>query len=70
MQSGEKVTDLCREFGISRKTAYKFIGRYEKHGTAGLHVGSASGLASSRRLCLRGILTMRRGVSTMYHYGA
>lgn len=32
MQSGEKVTDLCKEFGISRKTAYKFIGRYEKHG--------------------------------------
>lgn len=37
MQSGEKVTDLCREFGISRKTAYKFIGRYEKHGSSGLH---------------------------------
>lgn len=37
MQSGEKVTDLCKEFGISRKTAYKFIGRYEKHGPAGLH---------------------------------
>jgi transposase InsO family protein len=36
-QSGEKVTDLCKEFGISRKTAYKFIGRYEKHGPSGLH---------------------------------
>ena len=23
MQSGEKVTDLCKEFEISRKTAYK-----------------------------------------------
>lgn len=37
MQSGEKVTDLCKEFGISRKTAYKFINRYSKHGPAGLH---------------------------------
>jgi transposase InsO family protein len=37
MQSGEKVTDLCKEFGISRKTAYKFIDRYAKHGPAGLH---------------------------------
>jgi putative transposase len=37
MQSGEKVTDLCKEFGISRKTAYKFVGRYEKHGPSGLH---------------------------------
>lgn len=36
-QSGEKVTDLCKEFGISRKTAYKFMGRYSTHGPAGLH---------------------------------
>jgi putative transposase len=36
-QSGEKVTDLCKEFGISRKTAYKFIDRYLKQGPAGLH---------------------------------
>lgn len=36
-QSGEKVTDLCKEFGISRKTAYKFMSRYDKHGPAGLH---------------------------------
>lgn len=36
-QSGEKVTDLCKEFGISRKTAYKFIERYLKHGPSGLH---------------------------------
>jgi putative transposase len=36
-QSGEKVTDLCREFGISRKTAYKFMSRYDTHGPAGLH---------------------------------
>jgi putative transposase len=36
-KSGEKVTDLCKEFGISRKTAYKFMGRYEKHGPSGLH---------------------------------
>ncbi len=28
MQSGDKITDLCKEFGISRKTAYKFIDRY------------------------------------------
>jgi putative transposase len=36
-QSGEKVTDLCKEFGISRKTAYKFMGRYATHGPSGLH---------------------------------
>lgn len=36
-QSGEKVTDLCKEFGISRKTAYKFMDRYKRHGPKGLH---------------------------------
>ena len=30
------VADLCRWFGISRKTAYKLIGRYEAHGRDGL----------------------------------
>ena len=30
------VADLCRWFGISRKTAYKLIGRYETHGRDGL----------------------------------
>lgn len=37
VKSGEKVTDLCKEFGISRKTAYKFMDRYSKHGPSGLH---------------------------------
>jgi transposase InsO family protein len=33
---GEKMADLCREFGISRKTGYKFLERYERHGVTGL----------------------------------
>ena len=33
---GEKMTDLCREFGISRKTGYKFWKRYKKVGINGL----------------------------------
>ena len=33
---GEKVTDLCHEFEISRKTAYKFIERFKTHGLYGL----------------------------------
>jgi transposase InsO family protein len=31
-----KVTQLCKEFGISRKTAYKWIGRYAAEGPTGL----------------------------------
>ncbi|HEX2725742.1 MAG TPA: IS481 family transposase [Beijerinckiaceae bacterium] len=31
---GEAMTDLCREFGISRKTGYKIFDRYKEHGLA------------------------------------
>ena len=33
---GEKVAVLCREFGISRKTGYKILERYEETGLEGL----------------------------------
>ena len=32
----ETVAELCRRFGISRKTDYKLIGRYEAYGEGGL----------------------------------
>ena len=32
----ESVTELCEDFGISRKTAYKWWARYVKYGPAGL----------------------------------
>jgi transposase InsO family protein len=34
--AGEKMTDLCTEFGISRKTGHKFLARYEAFGPEGL----------------------------------
>ncbi len=33
---GEKMAPLCREFGISRKTGYKILGRYKDHGLEAL----------------------------------
>lgn len=33
---GERMTDLCQEFGISRKTGYKFRDRYQQRGVAAL----------------------------------
>jgi transposase len=33
---GERITDLCREYGISRKTGDKFKQRFKKQGVAGL----------------------------------
>ena len=34
------TTELCALYGISRKTAYKWIDRYLRHGRAGLEEGS------------------------------
>ena len=33
---GETMTELCREFGISRKTGYKIFDRYKEHGLEAL----------------------------------
>jgi putative transposase len=33
---GERMTTLCTEFGISRKTGYKIYDRYKAHGAVGL----------------------------------
>jgi transposase len=33
---GEPMTDVCREFGVSRKTGYKIFDRYKAHGMEAL----------------------------------
>ncbi len=33
---GEAMTDVCRAFGISRKTGYKIFERYKEHGLEAL----------------------------------
>jgi len=32
LREGESMTEVCREFGISRKTGYKIYSRYKEHG--------------------------------------
>src|SRR5437667_6543337 len=36
LATGERLTDLCREYGISRKTGSKFKRRFEELGVTGL----------------------------------
>lgn len=36
LEQGEQMSTLCREFGISRKTGYKFLERYKLYGPDGL----------------------------------
>ena len=33
----ESMTELCAEFGISRKTGYKWLARYQEGGPGGLY---------------------------------
>src|SRR5215472_14289295 len=33
---GEAMSEVCREFGISRKTGYKIFSRYKEHGLEAL----------------------------------
>jgi transposase len=42
MQTAVNKRELCRRFGISPKTGYKWLGRYQHEGVAGLSDHSAS----------------------------
>jgi transposase InsO family protein len=37
IEEGERMSDVCTEFGISRKTGYKFLNRYRQYGPVGLY---------------------------------
>src|SRR5689334_20487996 len=46
LEEGERMVDLCREFGISRKTGYKLWERYKRFGSVGLFDESRRPLSS------------------------
>ena len=41
------MVELCERYGISRKTGYKWLARYEREGPDGLHERSR-GISSAR----------------------
>ena len=49
LERGERMTDLCREYGISRKTGYKFWTRYQQQGPLGLYDASRAPMTSPHR---------------------
>ena len=51
-EGSESLSDLCRQFGISRKTGYKWLGRYEAEGPSGLSDRSRMPLSNSRAVPL------------------
>jgi len=36
LEGHESLSELCRHFGISRKTGHKWLGRYDSEGISGL----------------------------------
>lgn len=50
LEEGESMSDLCREFGISRKTGYKFLRRYQDDGPKGLEDLDRRPYSNPRRL--------------------
>ena len=49
VRNGERVSELCREYGISRKTGYKLLERYKNSGLAGLEDKSRARLTVRHR---------------------
>ena len=43
------IAALCEDYGISRKTAYKWLGRYREGGPAGLLERSRARIATAAR---------------------
>jgi transposase len=50
---GEAMTEVCRDFAISRKTGYKIFDRYREHGLEALS-GRGQGARHGRVTDLRG----------------
>lgn len=46
---GERMTDLCREYSIARKTGYKFLERYNQFGMEGLNNSSRRPIHLARK---------------------
>ena len=50
LEGDETFSDLCLEYGISRKTGYKWFGRYERDGVLGLEDRSRAPHTNPRAL--------------------
>src|SRR5215470_7097339 len=67
---GEAMTDICRDFGISRKTGYKIFDRYKEHGLAALSDRSRRPIRNANQLApqLEGLIVRLKGEKP--HWGA
>jgi putative transposase len=63
LSGAEEMAELCREYGISRKTGYKWLGRYRRDGIGGLQERSPAPLRHGRALdvtVVQAVLALRQ----------
>ena len=67
---GEAMTDVCREYGVSRKTGYKIFGRYKEHGLEALSDRSRRPVRYANQLPpqIEGLIVRLKGEKP--HWGA
>jgi hypothetical protein len=61
--NGETVTDVCREFGVARKTGHKTLDRYKVHGLTALSDPSRRPVRSRDRLVRPELVTLVLGAT-------
>jgi len=64
------LTELCRAFGISRQTAYKWLTRFRAQGRAGLHNRSRQPRHSPQRLAAQWVKAITHWRRWRPHWGA
>ncbi|MEH2534322.1 transposase [Bradyrhizobium sp. AZCC 1588] len=67
---GEAMTEVCREFGISRKTGYKIFDRYKEHGLEALSDRSRRPVRFANQLPQQVEILIVRLKSEKPHWGA
>ncbi|WP_372089139.1 IS481 family transposase [Tistrella mobilis] len=64
LEGGDSISELCRVFGISRKTGHKWLGRYRRDGVRGLEDRSRAPHGNPRAVgaeIRQAVLDVRRG---------
>ena len=70
LEAQQPIAQVCRTFGISRKTGYKWKGRFGEEGGRGLHDQSRRPAASPRRTPERWLKAIRRVRRRHQRWGA
>jgi putative transposase len=70
MKGNQPLVELCHQFGVSRKTAYKWIARYNHDGPAGLEDRSRAPINHPHRIAQVSIEALVQARKAHQHWGA